>query len=692
MKNNALYLLFVLAVACILITSCKNSESDSKTKKNNQTANVEDFIAVIPELENITVNDMYLYNNHAYLVSDKSCTIFDLTTKEAVQHPFGGSAICVDADYIYISTTETCSLTLYSAQDFSAVKTAALDIPQNAVERICRMLPMKQSILFEVSYLNDAEFSESHIFEYHLDKQTVTDHTAYFKGNDSYALVKSMDAKDENTIVFVTIANMSFANTIFKSYTYNLKTQTVQNEFIFDFTPSYSAYDALSNSYIYSEDSYTLKRYQPDSDEKTLLTALTKEEIGESSHIDSFLLSGGSIFIFKNSANLLCAADINAEKNSLHILAYESIWDFDLQTVVEQFEKQYQTNVTITYYDSSVLKDRLRTKLLFQGDDFDIVFVDNPTEENFLSSVINYKLFAPLNEKKEITANFEKMYSGVSEMLSADGAIIGVPYHIEINSLIKCNDMSPLKQPLDFRPSFSTVWELCEQFAQEENYVVFSDSYHINPWILRMIQDQINASALDQKALANFLTTVKTYYDRGVLFGSDLNFYPKSSRTPLLSGMNDIFSTMITSSLPYESPESGIFCDPSEQITHVVLHGLAMINRYAANIDLAYDFIAFMTEEEFLYSTNMSGGIYRFTLLGNQPEKNTIYSSLSPDKRALFSVLPQLFENACIFTYDYTLLSAYILDNLLEDFYSGKLSPDDMAKNIITFVEYTYFE
>lgn len=691
MKKHAFCLLFILTIACILITSCKNSESNSKAKKNSPTATAEDFIAVIPELENITVNDIYLYGNSAYLVSNDSCTVFDLTTKEAVQHPFGGSAICVDANYIYISTTEARSLTLYSVQDFSVVKTAALDIPQDAIERICRMLPMKQSILFEVSYLNDAEFSESHIFEYHLDKQTITDHTAYFKGNDSYAMVKSMDAKDENTVVFVTIANMSFANTIFKSYTYNLKKQTVQNECILDFIPSYSAYDPLSNSYIYSEDSYTLKRYQPDNNEITLLTAFTKEALGETSHIDSFLLSGGSVFLYKNSANLLCAADINVKKDTLHILAYESIWDFDIQTVVEQFEKQYQTNVTITYYDSAVLKDRLRTKLLSQGDDFDIVFVDNPTEENFLTSVINYKLFAPLNEKKEITANFEKMYSGVSEMISADGAIIGVPYHIEINGLLQCNDASPLKQPLDFRPSYSQIWELCEQFAQEENYVVFSDSYHVNPWILRMIQDQINAGALDQKALADFLSTVKTYYDKGALFGSDFNSNSKNSRTPLLSNINGIFSTIMSSD-PYESPENGILCDPSEQITHVFLRGLAMMNRYAANIDLAYDFIAFMTGEEFLYSTGTSDGIYRFTMLGNQPEKNTIYASLSPDKRSLFSVLPQLFDNACIFTYDYTLLSTYIIDNLLEDFYTGKLSPDDMSKNIITFVEYTYFE
>ena len=194
MKKHTFCLLFILTIACILITSCKNSESNSKAKKNSPTATAEDFIAVIPELENITVNDMYLYGNNAYLVSDEFCTVFDLTTKEAVQHPFGGSAICVDADYIYIGSTEVRSLTLYSVQDFSAVKTAALDIPKDAIERICRMLPMKQSILFEVSYLNDAEFSESHIFEYHLDKQTITDHTAYFKGNDSYAMVKSMDA------------------------------------------------------------------------------------------------------------------------------------------------------------------------------------------------------------------------------------------------------------------------------------------------------------------------------------------------------------------------------------------------------------------------------------------------------------------------------------------------------------------
>ena len=332
----------LILIAALLLFNFWSCNSDSRASGDSAASDnfilESDFTVAISELAGVTINDVYAFGNQVYLISDDNCFTYDLSDKTISDYPVGGSSICVDNACIYVCSTATRSLNIYSTADFS--ETAhTLDIPKESLQKINRMLLFGKTIIFEALYLNSSGYTESYVFEYNTEKLTLTDHTAYFKSKDSYSLLITMDKKSADTLVFVSVANTSFINTIIKSYTYNFKKQTVQEEFIFNFDLSSCAYDAESDYYFYSLDSYTLKRYIRSDDANTTITKFN-EEIGDSLHIDRFFIYNGWLFIYKNSSNVLSAVNTAMTEDSIHILAYDSVqlW-FDLDNIAEQFQR-----------------------------------------------------------------------------------------------------------------------------------------------------------------------------------------------------------------------------------------------------------------------------------------------------------------------------------------------------------------
>ena len=687
-------LIFISAFLLVNLWGCgKFGFRESDDFESNGFSLESDFTATIGELVGVVINDVYAFGDRVYLISDDKCFVYSLSDKTIADYPAGGSSICADNACIYVCSTDTRSLNIYSAADFSLTATHTLDIPKESLEKINRMLLFGKTIIFEVLYLNSKGTKESNVFEYNTEKLTLIDHTGFFKSKDSFSLLISMDKKSADTLVFVSIANLGFAKSIIKSYTYNFKKQTVQEEFIFDFGFSYCAYDASSDSYFYTlqtPDSCILKRYLRSADEITTITKFKEEEIGDLMRIDRFFVSNGYLFIYKNSSNVLSAVNTAASEDSIHILAYDSVQSsFGLDKIAEQFESRYGKSVYITLYDSGRLKDILRTKLLSQSDDFDIVFVDNPAESNFLAGIIKYKLYAPLNESEQINRNFEEMYPGVPDMVRFDGSVIGIPYHIAIANLLERNNDATLLPGFDI--TLSDVWDACERISPDDNITLFSDHYMMVRFLTETVQDQILSDNLSADEIESLLTNIKKNYDSGKLFSTDINGNNLEGKTPVFRAGHTFFYTFIAPGKDRVFPENGVAGYPYPERRHINLRGLALINKYSSNLDSAYDFFALMTEGDNIYSTGPRA-IYIDTFWGKRLDKNPMYSKWTPDDIAYLSVLPQLFENSVVYTFDCIQFGDYIRENIMTDFYTGKLSPKDAAKEIVTFVEYTYFE
>lgn len=681
------FIIFIFfAIIPMVLSNCKQHAQNQPPEFFPE----ENRILTIPELNDMEINDVYVFNSHVYLIADNNCFIYDLSAESVANHPYGGSSICVDDSNIYISTTDNRSLLIYSKDDFSLIEEHHLDIPQINILNINKLLPINDALIIEVLYLNSEGFSESNVFEYHPKSKTITNHTESFKGSDSYSLLMSITPKDNNTVVFVSIANTSFTNTITKSYTYNIKKQTIQDEFIFDFNFSQIAYDNITNCYFYSDDSYTIKRYNRSEDCISTVATLKKEEIGDSQYIDNFFISNGHIFLFKNTTDILSVINTELLESALHILAYESIQsDFNINKIIEQFESKYNTPVYVTTYDSTIFKDTLRTKFLSKSNDFDIVFIDNPTESNFLASIVNYELFSPLNTDDQINENFTEMYMGITEMVSINGSVIGVPYYITISNLLSCTTDSEINPDFDF--TLPMLWEFCEKLSPTSEYSLLSDPYMMLRFLTETIQDQIASGTLQENEVVSLLSNIKHYYDSDILFSTDIHGNALKRTSSLFTSAPQFFSSFIFGSNKAIYPSNGVVSYPYANNKYIELNGLAMINKYSASLDSAYKFIATMTEHDNIYSTGTSG-IYKFTLLGKHLEKNLIYHEWSQNDIEFLSVLPQLYENSRIYTFDHKSFMNFVRENLMTDFYSGLISPEDAASKIITFVEYTYFE
>ena len=689
MKKLIIYVLFLLAIA-FNIPSCDKNHIDNPN--TSLDAILSDTTTFAFDEIGSEINDICIIDEYMYFVSNDHLYSLNMRNNAISSYEYYGKAIGAGSDNLYVSSLDNTEIYNISIDDFSISAKYTLQIPQKSLIEINRIISLEDSLIIEALYLNNSGYSESHIYEFNTQSQTIVDHTEHFKGNDEYSLLKSMDIKDSSTIVFTSVANTSFTNTILKSYTYDFKEKKLQDSFIFDFNFNSCSYNSLSDSFIYSEDNYCVKKYNRATDTITVLKTLSVDDIGTSQYIDKFICAGNFLFILKNSSECLISLSTKINEESLNILAFNSLHlNFNIEKIIEQYEKIYNVPVYITYYDGAVYNDRLRTKLLSHDSDFDIMFINNPFDDNFLSSILEYELFYPLNSDSRIMDNFDNMYVGISSMLQHNNNIFGVPFDINISTVLRYNTSNPYT--IDFNWNLSDVWELCETLdkSASTNTTVFSSPHMISRFLVDMIQDQLYAGELNETEISLTLDTIKYYYDKNLLFCYNMNFEQLLSGESLLNFAPNYFFQYVNMTSDLDFPEYGLVRYPSSNFSYAELNGISIINKYSDNIDNALDFVYLMTSAENIYSTGTSG-IYKFILLGKDLEKNSIYTKWDEAELAYLNVLPQIYSNLRFYTYDYSDLMNFILESLLESFLSGDTSSDSVASEIINYIEYTYFE
>ncbi len=689
MKKLIIYVLFLLAIV-LNLPSCDINHIDNPN--TSLDAILSDTTTVTLDRIDSKINDICIIDEYMYLISNDHLYSLCMQNNAVSSYEYYGNAIGAGSDSLYVSSLDNTEIYTISIDDFSISAKYTLQIPQESLIEINRIISIEDSLIIEAIYLNNSGYSESHIYELNTQSQTMVDHTEHFKGNDDYSLLKSMDIKDSSTIVFTSVANTSFTNTILKSYTYDFNEKKLQDSFIFNFNFNSCSYNSLSDSYIFSEDNYCVKKYDRSSDTITALKTFSTDDLGASQYIDKFICSGNFLFILKNSSDCLISLSTKINEESLNILASNSLpLSLDIEKIIEQYEQTYNVPVYITYYDGAVYKDRLRTKLLSHDSDFDIMFINNPFDDNFLSSILEYELFYPLNSDSRIIENFDNMYVGISSMLQHNNNIFGVPFEINISTVLRYNTSS--KYSIDFDWNLSDVWELCENLdkSASNNTTVFSSPHIVSRFLVDMIQDQLYAGKLDETVISRTLDTIKYYYDQKLLFCYNMNFEQLLNAESLLEFAPNYFYQYVTMTSDLAFPEYGLVSYPSSNSSYAELNGISIINKYSNNIDRALDFVYIMTSAENIYSTGTSG-IYKFILLGKDLEKNSIYSKWDAAELAYLNVLPQIYSNLRFYTYDYIGLMNFVGENLLESFLSGDVSSDSAASEIINYIEYTYFE
>ncbi|NLE14083.1 MAG: carbohydrate ABC transporter substrate-binding protein [Clostridiales bacterium] len=687
-RSNKIYpVACVLIMIVMLISGCSGREKAKDIHIPQTVVDMEGF-----SLSNVV--SMNVYKGTVYLLDDNNLHLYDFNENNMhTLDSISGDSVCVDEDYIYVCDMESSRLSIYQRETTTFEIEYNIDlISAQSEQGIKRMLACNNEIVVESLYLNDDGYTESRLFAINSKDGSIRDFTDTFKGNDSYSLIKSIDCKSDHEIVIVSVANTSWVNAILKTYVYDLKTQRVAEEQILDLQISDCGYDFNDDClYFTSSSRNSIRKYSMQEKSTQIVTIFGEGELGSTEYIDFFVCEGNNGYIYKNAEKILAVGDLYESEEQLKIITRKGVAErIDITQLIEQYETIYGLPIAVQYYDDAIFFDTLNTKLLAHDTDYDLILFDGMTETGIISRIKQYDLYLPLND---IDDAWETVYDGIYDLVQDDGAIWCVPYSMSNSNILICNDefsKNDLEIPA-FDWTLDDVWELCEYAMDKDNLSVFSDPYMTIRIITNCVQDQINEDTIDEETLALILEKIKTYNDKGVLFDIDFNSNSSRGHNVLIQYGPQFFDRWVLGSDLPEYSDIGVINFPAATGVYMELDGAVVVNKYTLRETSAINFAKLMLNKDNVYSTGL-GGIYKFFYMGKDIEKNKGYNNWGDDQKKYFSLLEDIYSHTGIYTYNYYDFMTYFREELLNSFYSGDLSPDQTAKAIVNYIEYTYFE
>lgn len=285
----------------------------------------------------------------------------------------------------------------------------------------------------------DKGYSESELYKFNLSTAEGKKISSSFKGNDSYSLIKGLSFVDKKTIMISSYATTSTVNMVVKGYRFDLQKEKVIEEYFLPYAAAYS-YNEENTSFYYINN-YTIKRYDITSNDETIIGRIDENLLeGENLFIKRLYYLQQNVIVWDHVNNYFIIIDLESEFEPLKIILSDDVSiHFNLEPVIKQFEEEYNCPIHITEYTKDVYDDKLRTKILANDKDFDIFITSKPTENNLLASILNHKLYEPLNNYSNIVDNFSYMYTGIEEMMTYNGDLFAIPYYIQIYSTAAVN-------------------------------------------------------------------------------------------------------------------------------------------------------------------------------------------------------------------------------------------------------------
>ncbi len=680
-----------LLISVIFITVLLSACQTSKNPKNSKVHLEENIISTDTDAGTNTL-DVTIYEDSAYMVSQGSIVRYHLPSGErsVIAEADGNMAICADRDYLYTYNKVENAVIKYDRSG-QVISTYPLSFKPFEADR---MIINKDTLIIASLFVNAAGYSESELYQLNLSTGEGIKLSPGFKGKDSYSLILGLNFIDDQTIMISSYATVSILNMIVKGYRFDLKEEKVMEEYILqNVSNKVCSYDAEGACFYYI-DNGKIKKYDTKSSLEIILSTLDTSSLdtdGNSGYASFFIkrlfYTGDNVILWDNVNNFFMIVDLSSDIEPVRILLSDMVGaHLDINPVIEQFEAEYGCAVQIIEYPEEVYKNKLRTKLLAADSDFDVFIIKDPTQDNFLDSIIRHGLYEPLDGYDGIVSNFSNMYSGVQSMMSHKGQFFGLPYYLQLYSTAAIND--DLKQYGFTLPgkhwTMEQLWHLCDRMLQsgEHGSSVFGPS-NIMIFINMFVQDAIDQNHFDKDALTALLENIKKYSDAGVLYDN------ANTRNHLLTYLYMYFDSFVThSSIPDDTVYGTILLPEYRGHNYLYLLGCTFLNKASVNKEMAAKFLEVLTRKENIYNIN----IYRCTLLGSDLTQYNIYQDWSETELSYLSDLPYIYENAKVFSFDYLALNVYLNENLRAGFEDGSISAEEAADIIYERVNYTYFE
>ncbi len=631
-----------------------------------------------------------------YLLYSDKITVFDLTDgKETIYcKSSSADAICVENEKVYTYSENDDMIYIFS--NGTLEKNIQCNFNAKNIDSIC---VYKDNFIL-IANDTGKSYPESNLYYANLENESSKKLGRTYCGEDSFSHIVSADFKNENTIVILSYAKSN--GEVCKLYEYNVVEDKQLSHELLPFALAHAQYSPSENSFIGMRTVEQIWKYDIETKETIELANRSDYEGYENKYgTKKFLLGAGCAVIWDGISNSVVITKLKSDKDPL-VIYTDNFSHLRLSVVKEKFENKYGIPVQIVQYgnigeeyDTEIYENKIKTKLLAEDSDFDIYLMDDPHDDNFLDSLLKKGAYVPLEEFEGVSNNFDNMYDGVRDMMSYEGHIFGIPLVLYIPHLVKVDsEYADIIGTVEDRIiSNEDIWKICEEISKRDTdkiacgYPNMLAYYFITPFV----QVSMSNGKIDSDELAEILSNIKKYYDMDSLF-FEYGLDPEIGfQRPIVFGGTYNLSALTGGVAPgtvNEYPENGLAIRFAyDNVIYQTISEIMLANPYSDNQDAIEKFMELLTSEEIIYDMN----IYMGALLGKDLSKYSRYDVWTEAEINYLERLPAIYKHSKVYTVSMDDIEKYIEEEILEDFYTGKISPENAAKKICDYVEYTYF-
>ena len=361
-----------------------------------------------------------------------------------------------------------------------------------------------------------------------------------------------------------------------------------------------------------------------------------------------------------------------------------------------QFEEENKIAVNAKGYAHDKFVENLRVKLLAGDDDYDVVMLEHADE--LLASILNYKLYLPLEAYDSISSGFDKYFDGVRDVMSYDGHIFGIPYYLTVEGFTS-EDNTIDKLSSDY--TLDDFWKLCEEFGSSRLMFCTTLTNH-KPFyyiISSILEDGMRKGDISRDTILECIETYMKYRKAGSL---NLN-PPGDGPLRIIGGIGGTLASNFD-----ERKYKGLRSLPTyDGKRYFNIKSMAYINSKTKNTDFAVqylsmlvsdDYLAWITEYQKSYLAKDKDSYFCFSPEPNKLENEYRRTKLSGDENVYMrGCNPFLVENGGdLFVNAAPRIYTGSLEEMINEVYDGlnegKLTAEEAADKIYSEASYQLME
>ncbi len=332
--------------------------------------------------------------------------------------------------------------------------------------------------------------------------------------------------------------------------------------------------------------------------------------------------------------------------------------------------------VEIRNYDTQSYQDGVRTKIMAQDSDFDLFIADS----YLLSSLLANSAYEPLDSYEGIADNFDEIYAkGMKSLMSSDKGIFGIPLSMHISGSQKVVD-DTVTYPIN--PTLGDFYALCDSLDGTGKKALESRLL-LTQMTNNLLEEMVATEGrINEATLAEFLSKLKYYNDKGVLCDGD---------SPHVLEFGSKFFVYDGSGALAPVDTRTVHAPIAGDTVYININKVMMLNSASKNKDAAAEFLELLSSEDVVYS-NLADDSYHY-LFGRDIEKNVDYPQMTEDERNYASYCIKLFENSKLAGLDTAdRFMEFLRDDIFAPLFDGKITPEKASEEINYRIAYTYFE